>query len=67
MARNFELVLKGGTVVNQDGMGVRDVGIRDGRIAAIGAIDPQKAGEVIDNEDTKFKLGVRFFVEGAVG
>lgn len=26
-----------------------------------------KAGEVIDNEDTKFKLGVRFFVEGAVG
>ena len=26
-----------------------------------------KEGEVIDNEDTKFKLGVRFFVEGAVG
>jgi len=26
-----------------------------------------KAGESIDNEDTKFKLGVRFFVEGAVG
>ena len=26
-----------------------------------------KEGEIIDNEDTKFKLGVRFFVEGAVG
>jgi len=26
-----------------------------------------KDGQVIDNEDTKFKLGVRFFVEGAVG
>ena len=26
-----------------------------------------KEGEVIDNEDTPFKLGVRFFVEGAVG
>ena len=26
-----------------------------------------KAGEVVDNEDTKFKLGVKFFVEGAVG
>ena len=25
------------------------------------------AGQVIDNEDTKFKLGVRFFVEGAIG
>ena len=24
-------------------------------------------GEVVDNEDTKFKLGVKFFVEGAVG
>ncbi len=24
-------------------------------------------GQVIDNEDTKFKVGVRFFVEGAVG
>ncbi len=24
-------------------------------------------GQVIDNEDTKFKLGVRFFVEGAIG
>ncbi len=26
-----------------------------------------KAGQVIDNEDTKFKLGVRFLVEGAIG
>ena len=26
-----------------------------------------KTGEVIDNEDVKFKLGVKFFVEGAVG
>jgi simple sugar transport system substrate-binding protein len=26
-----------------------------------------KAGEVIDNEDNKFKLGVRFLVEGAIG
>ena len=24
-------------------------------------------GQVIDNEDTEFKLGVRFFVEGAIG
>lgn len=26
-----------------------------------------EVGQVIDNEDTKFKLGVRFLVEGAVG
>ena len=26
-----------------------------------------KEGEAIGNEDTKFKVGVKFFVEGAVG
>jgi len=26
-----------------------------------------KAGQVVDNEDTAFKLGVKFFVKGAVG
>ncbi len=58
MARNFELVLKGGTVVNQDGTGVRDVGIRVGRVAAIGAIDPQRAGEVIDARGLHILPGV---------
>ena len=27
MAETYDLILKGGTVVNQDGEGVRDVGI----------------------------------------
>src|SRR4029078_13515785 len=40
MSDTFDLVLKGGTVVNHDGVGVRDVGVRAGRIAAIGSIDP---------------------------
>jgi len=44
----FDLVLKGGTLVNHDGIGVRDVGIVAGRIAAIGAIRPEAAGEAID-------------------
>ena len=48
MSATFDLVLKGGTVVNQDGVGVRDVGVRAGRIAAIGSVDVAKAGEVID-------------------
>ena len=34
--QRFDLILKGGTVVNQDGDGVRDIGVTDGRIAAIG-------------------------------
>jgi dihydroorotase len=48
MAEIFDLVVKGGTVVNQDGRGLRDIGVRDGRIAAIGSIDANSAGTVID-------------------
>ena len=48
MGETFDFVLKGGTVVNQDGVGVRDVAVRDGRIAAVGAIDAGSAGEVVD-------------------
>ena len=48
MADKFDLVLKGGTVVNQDGAGVRDVGIADGRFAAIGDLSRATTSEVID-------------------
>src|SRR5690606_35205741 len=48
MTDTFDLVLKGGTVVNHDGTGVRDVGIRSGRIAALGSIVATAAGEVIE-------------------
>ena len=48
MAEKFDLVLKGGTVVNHDGTGERDVGIRAGRIAALGSLDASAAGEVVD-------------------
>ena len=58
MTENYELVLKGGTLVNQDGRGVRDIGIRDGRIAAIGSISPQKGGEVIDARGLHILPGV---------
>ncbi|GGB51760.1 dihydroorotase [Roseibium aquae] len=48
MAQTYDLVLKGGTVVNQDGEGIRDIAIKDGMIVAIGSIDTAKAGEVTD-------------------
>ncbi|WP_420959965.1 dihydroorotase [Brucella sp. IR073] len=48
MAETFDTILKGGTLVNQDGKGLRDVGIRDGRIAAIGDLSGHDAGEIID-------------------
>ncbi|MCA3607297.1 MAG: dihydroorotase [Methylobacterium sp.] len=48
MPQSFDLVLKGGEVVNQDGRGRRDLAIRDGKIAGIGLFSPDQAGETID-------------------
>ena len=48
MTQSFDLVLKGATVVNHDGEGVRDLAIAGGRIAAIGELAAAAAGEVID-------------------
>jgi dihydroorotase len=48
MAETFDLILAGGTVVNQDGAGARDIGIRDGKIAAIGSLSGASGGEQID-------------------
>lgn len=48
MATTFDLVLRGGTVVNHDGSGPRDIGINGGRISRIGEIGSAVAGEVID-------------------
>jgi dihydroorotase len=48
MADSYDLVLKGGTVVNHDGEGLRDIGIRAGRFAAIGDLSRASADEVID-------------------
>ncbi|WP_162246033.1 MULTISPECIES: dihydroorotase [unclassified Aureimonas] len=48
MPISYDLILKGGTVVNQDGEGLRDIGIRAGQIAAIGSLDAASAGEVVD-------------------
>src|SRR5438270_4283935 len=48
MSQSFDMILRSGTVVNQDGEGVRDIGISNGRIAAIGSLSGRSAGEVID-------------------
>lgn len=48
MAETFESLFIGGTLVNQDGRIAADIGVKQGRIAAIGSLDPARAGEVID-------------------
>jgi dihydroorotase len=48
MALHAELILKGGTVVNHDGTGLRDIAVSGGRIAGIGSFGREQAGEAID-------------------
>src|ERR1700738_766177 len=48
MNQRFDTILKSGTVVHQDGEGVRDVAITGGRIGAIGGLGQASAAEIID-------------------
>jgi dihydroorotase len=48
MTATFDLILKGGTVVNHDGTALRDVGVRDGRVAAIGDLRQASAGVTVE-------------------
>ncbi|WP_027152712.1 dihydroorotase [Mesorhizobium sp. WSM2561] len=48
MAMTYDLILTGGTVVNHDGEGGRDIGINGGRIAVIGDLGRASAGETVD-------------------
>lgn len=47
MAQTFDLLIRGGTVVNHDGVGVRDIGVRDGKIAGLGALADTDAAEIV--------------------
>jgi dihydroorotase len=58
LAETFDLVFKGGTVVNQAGEGLADIGVRDGRIAEIGSIGEGMAGETIDASGLHILPGV---------
>ena len=48
MVGTFDVVIRGATVVNHDGEGVRDIAILGGRIAAIGNLGSAAAPEIIE-------------------
>ena len=48
MSETFDLIVKGGTLMTPAGPRVADAGVRNGRIAAIGAIDGASVAEVFD-------------------
>lgn len=58
MADTYDLILKGGIVVNHDGEGPRDLGIRAGRFVAIDDLSRASAGEVVDCKGLHLLPGV---------
>ena len=48
MAETYDLIVRGGEIINHAGRGAGDVGIRDGRILRIGDLGQASAGEVVD-------------------
>jgi dihydroorotase len=48
MTETFDLIVRGGEVVNHAGRGIADVGLRGGRIARVGDLGQADAGEVFD-------------------
>ncbi len=58
MAETFDMIVRGGTVVNHDGRAERDIGIRGGRIAAIGALARASAADTIDAKGLHVLPGV---------
>jgi dihydroorotase len=58
MSNTFDVILRSATIVNQDGEGVRDLALKDGRIATLGALGSASAAEVIDCKGLHILPGV---------
>ncbi len=48
MSETFDLIVRGGEVVNHAGRGMIDIGVRGGKFAAMGDLSRASAGEVFD-------------------
>jgi len=48
MSETYDLIVRGGEVVNHAGRGMADIGVRNGRIFAVGDLGQASAGEVFD-------------------
>lgn len=58
MTQSFDLILRGGVVVNHDGEGARDIGVIGGKIAALDVPASADAGEIIDCKGLHILPGV---------
>ncbi|MDX2275951.1 MAG: dihydroorotase [Hyphomonadaceae bacterium] len=54
----YDLIIRGGTLANHAGEGLADIGVREGRIVAIGDLATASAGEVFDAKGLHVLPGV---------
>jgi dihydroorotase len=54
----FDLVIRGGTIVNHSGEGPGDIGVQNGRITAIGDLSTASAGQIVDAKGLHVLPGV---------
>ena len=48
MSATFDLIVRGGDVINHAGRGIADVGVKDGKIVIVGDLSHASAGETFD-------------------
>ena len=58
MSNTFDLLIRGGICVTQSGIAPADVGVRNGRIAAVGWLSRAKAPEIIEARNLHVLPGV---------
>jgi dihydroorotase len=58
MSEAFDLIVRGGEVVNHAGRGFTDIGVRAGKIVEIGGLSQASAGEVFDAKGLTVLPGV---------
>ena len=58
MTDTYDLIVRGGEVVNHAGRGPADVGVRGGKIAAVGDLSQASADEVFDAKGLTVMPGV---------
>ena len=58
MKRSADIILKGGTIANHDGIGLRDLAISEGRIVGLGDVSGFSAAETLDCKGLHILPGV---------
>src|SRR3954454_143502 len=58
MPETYDLIVRGGEVVNHAGRGLADIAVRGGKIAAVGDLSKASAGEVFDATGLTIMPGV---------